>query len=215
MKKPTYTTLYLYIVSVMIITLTVSNIIASKQMQLPFGLSAPCAILVIPITYVINDLVTEVYGFRKALKATLISFGCNLFATLMFMLACVLPAASVYTDDAAFNTILGNTPRLLFASAVSFLAGSLANNGLMHIMRKHDGESKVFWRCWLSTIVGEFCDKSFYQVLAFALVLPWGTVWRNVAICTCIAILYETICYPLLTHRIITWGKQLRAVEES
>lgn len=206
MKK---TTLYWALTIISIMTLNISNIISSKQLQLPFGLTAAAGIITIPIVYVVNDCMVEVFGFKKGMKTALVSYGTNLFAVACFTLAIILPHTALYADQDAFALILGNAPRFLLASGASFLVGSLFNAAIMQAMHNQSGDKHLFARCFTSTVAGEIADKSIYMAIAFSGVLPWYAIGTNIVSAALLAILYESIVYPLATAHIIKWAKNL------
>lgn len=206
MKK---TTLYWTLTIVSIMTLNISNIISQKQLAMPFGLTCAAGIITIPIVYVANDCMTEVYGFRKAMQTTGITYATNLFASLCFIITINLPSSYTYNNNEQFAAILGNTPRFLLASAVSFIIGSAINNAIMTVMHNVNGENHLFIRCWLSTVAGEISDKTIYMLIAFVGTLPMQAIATNILTSTLTAIIYETIVYPLITRHVIKWAKTL------
>ena len=206
MKK---TTLYWILTITSVMTLNISNIISQKQLAMPFGLTCAAGIITIPIVYIVNDCMTEVFGFNKAMKTTGIAYATNLFASLCFILAINLPSAYTYTNNEQFAAILGNTPRFLLASAVSFIIGSAVNNAIMAGMHKIHGDKHLFARCWISTIAGEISDKTIYLLIAFIGVLPMNAIATNIIASTLVAIIYESIVYPFATRHVIKWAKTL------
>jgi signal peptidase I len=105
-------------------TMLISNIIAGKQFQL-FGLALPCAVMIFPITYILSDVFSEVYGFKWSRRSAWLAFGMNLFAVAAFQMTISLPGVPWFTAQAAFETVLGNTPRILAASLTSYMVGDL------------------------------------------------------------------------------------------
>ena len=83
--------------------------------------------------------------------------------------------------------------------------------GIMQVMHNVHGERFVFLRCWVSTVFGEICDKSIYLFVAFAFVLPTSAILGNILTSTILAIVYETILYPLVTRHVISWAKKISA----
>lgn len=203
--------LFMALTIISITTLNVSNIISGKQLQLPFGLTAAAGIIVIPIVYVVNDCVVEVFGLKKGMLAALISYATNLFSVAVFSLAIILPHTVFYHNQDAYALILGSAPRFLVASGVSFIVATAVNAGIMQVMHNVHGERFVFLRCWVSTVFGEICDKSIYMFMAFAFVLPTFAILGNILTSTILAIVYETILYPLVTRHAISWAKKISA----
>ena len=115
----------------------ISNVIAAKQMLLPFGVTMTCAVFVFPITYVLSDVFSEVYGYRWSRKTCYLSFTLNAFMVLVFSLAIKTPAPAYWTQQEAFASVLGSTPRILFASMLAFLVGDFVNDKVFQAMKKH------------------------------------------------------------------------------
>ena len=118
-----YSHWFLLVVSIFITCLITSNIIAVKLVNI-FGLILPAAILIFPISYIFGDVLTEVYGYRQARRVIWLGFFCNLITVVALWLGQILPAASFWDGQAAYERILGYTPRLLGASFLAWLENS-------------------------------------------------------------------------------------------
>lgn len=195
-------------VALSVMSIIVSNIITNKQMDF-LGFALPCGTLLVPIDYIMGDLVTEVFGYRTAKRVILLAFVMNAMAVLYFMLTLALPAFWTFSGQQAFETVLGTTPRILAASFAAFVAGSLSNAKIMAVMHVRDGESRLAWRCIASTIVGETLDMTIFSVLAFGGVLPWGVILQMIWLNSVVKIAIECVLYALLTRHIISWSKGL------
>ena len=136
MKKKN-TPLQTYLTVFMVCALMISNTIGNKQALLPFGLnmSAGC-LLTFPITYILSDVFSEVYGYKWSRKTSYLSFVCNVFMIAMFLATIALPYPSFWSDQSSFEVVLGNTPRLLVASLSAFLAGDFVNDRVFRFMKK-------------------------------------------------------------------------------
>ena len=108
------------------ICLLISNILATKIILIG-SWAAPAGVLIFPIAYIINDVIVEVWGYRKARLIIWSGFAVNILAVLFFSLAIVIPAAPFWHNQEAFNSILGSTPRIIFASLMAYLTGSFLN----------------------------------------------------------------------------------------
>lgn len=202
-------TLFLILTALTITTVIASNITAGKPMSMPFGLAATTGILSIPISYVVNDTMVEIFGFRKARFAIALTYSMNALAIGFFLLAIAIPGAAGFQNQAAFVTVLSTTPRLFIASLCGFFAGALSNAWIMDRMHLKDGEGHLYARCMVSTVFGETLDKICFVNIAFLGVLPLQTIWTMIATQSTIAIVYEAICYPLVTQHVIKWAKTL------
>lgn len=186
--------------------LIVSNILAAKQWDC-FGLTFTAGVLVFPVVYIINDMVTEVYGLKAARTVIVLSFALNLAASLLFLAAIALPPADYYGGQDAFAATLGTMPRMLVASAASYLVGSLLNASVMHRMKQRD-ESRLMLRCVVSTVFGESVDMTIFGLVAFAWVVPWDALAVLIVTQAAFKIAYEVVIYPV-TRKCIVWGRGL------
>ncbi len=117
---------FLAIAVAFVTCLVVSNITAVKLIDIA-DFILPGAIVIFPITYIIGDVLTEVYGYAKARRVIWMGFLANLFAVATFALVGVLPAAGFWGAQDAYDAILGATPRILAASLIAYLVGEFAN----------------------------------------------------------------------------------------
>lgn len=200
--------LYCTLLAVSVMTLIVSNIITSKTLSLPLGLTSSAGILLIPLAYIADDLIAEVYGFKVALQTTLITFSMNTVAMIAIMAAVALPASSQSIDQESYALILGQTPLLLLASAAGYIVGSASNAYTMHYMRTKHGQRHLYARCLTSTIIGKILDNTTFALIYFAAKLDPKTLLILVAVEVALSIVYESILYPLATRPLINWGKR-------
>ncbi len=152
-----------------VVSLLISNVIASKQVLLPFGIVMTGAVFIFPITYILSDVFSEVYGYRWSRLTAYMGFAANLFMVIVFSLVIVTPAPSFWVHQEAFQTVLGNTPRILFASLSAFMIGDLINDRVFKRMKeKHPTDHKGFgWRAIISSFVGEVIDSLIFLPIAF------------------------------------------------
>lgn len=196
--------------SLSVMVVLVSNIITNKQTEL-LGFAITCGSFLIPISYIVNDVMVEVYGFKKARKVTYLSFICNLLAVIFFNLTLIAPSAPSFVNQGQFETVLGSTARVLVASFLAYLCGSLSNAYIMDRMKKSDGERKLGLRCILSTIVGETLDMVVFSFIAFLGVIPLNVIVQIIVVSSIVKVLVETILYAFATRHIIRWAKSLPA----
>ena len=203
---------YMVLVTVYVACLLISNVTAVKTFSLgPFSL--PAAVLLFPVVYIVNDLLAEVYGFKKARNAIYLGFILNLFMVIYFSIAIVLPVGPFFGAQDAFATILGSTPRMLIASLTAYLVGSNLNAKIMVSLRdtsRGAGGIALFSRCILSTLVGEFCDSLIFITIAFAGSMPISQIFVMVITQAMFKTFYEMIVFPV-TNIII---KKVRGIED-
>lgn len=191
-----------------IMSVIVSNIITNKQTEV-FGFAVTCGSFIIPLSYIVNDTMVEVYGFKQARAVTMLSFVCNLLAVVFFTLTLLAPSASTFTMQNQFNAVLGSTPRVLFASFTAYIIGSLSNAWIMEKMKQHDGEKRLGFRCILSTVVGEALDMVIFTFIAFTGRLPFETMIQIIVVSSVVKIFVETVLYAIATRNVIKWAKTL------
>lgn len=170
-RKKMVSELQLGLTLLFVVALVVSNIITSKQVLLPFNITMTGAVFIFPITYILSDLVSEVYGYRWSRLTCYFGFAANLFAVLVFSAVIQSPAPSYWQNQEAFQTVLGSTPRVLVASLLAFVIGDFVNDQIFARMkRKYPDSIKGFGsRAIFSSLMGELVDSLVFLPLAF-----WG-----------------------------------------
>jgi uncharacterized integral membrane protein (TIGR00697 family) len=129
-----HSTWFVAVVAVFITCLIIANIIAVKLVNV-FGLTVPAGIIIFPISYICGDVLTEVYGYRRARQVIWLGFGCNLLAVVAIWAGQVLPGAAVWDAQPAYERVLGFTPHLLMASFCAYLVGEFANSFVLAKMK--------------------------------------------------------------------------------
>lgn len=146
--------------------LITANIIAVKVIS--FGaVILPAAIVVFPLSYILGDILTEVYGYRWAKRVIWLGFMCNLIFVIFVWVGQAMPPASFWKGQEAYETILGFTPRLLAASFCGYLAGEFVNSFVLAKMKILTRGRWLWTRTIGSTIVGEGLDTAIFITLAF------------------------------------------------
>jgi len=153
-------------IALFITCLITANVIAVKVISLgPFIL--PAAIFIFPLSYILGDVLTEVYGYRMARRIIWLGFFCNLIFVFFVWLGQVLPAAPFWKGQEAYQRILGYTPRLLAASFLGYLVGEFANSFILAKMKIMTRGRWLWSRTIGSTIVGQGLDTSIFITVAF------------------------------------------------
>lgn len=200
-KRIVYSEPFLYMSIIFVCCLLISNILASKILSVGSNFSITAGALVFPISYIINDIFAEVYGYEKTKKVIIFGFIMNLFMSLIFTLAIYLPAPIWYQNSEAFKTILGSTPRVFIASLFAYLLGSLINAKTMVVM-KTNINNKFGVRAILSTIFGELTDSIIFVFIAFIGSLTIKQIFIMIITQVVLKTLYEILCLPI-TIRVI------------
>jgi queuosine precursor transporter len=171
MEGTKYSHWFLIVVAVFVTCLITANIIAVKLVDL-FGLILPAAIFIFPLSYITGDVLTEVYGYRHARKVIWLGFLCNVIVVVAIWIAQILPAASFWDGQKAYERILGYTPRILMASFLAYLVGEFANSFVLAKMKMATHGRWLWLRTIGSTLVGQGLDSMVFIVLAFAGTIP-------------------------------------------
>lgn len=194
----TKTDLYAILVGIFCAGLIISNIIASKTFEF-FWITLPCGVIIFPLIYIVNDVLAECYGFKKARRAIYLGFFMNLIAVICYNVTMFLPAPAYFTGDGAFHTVLGSTLRLLVASFAAYLIGSLINAKLM-VYLKGKYENKLFFRCISSTFAGEGMDAIIFITIGFLGTMPVSALLTMIVAQALFKTAYEVVVYPLTRH---------------
>lgn len=201
MKKYKASFLQVCLTILFVSAMLISNVITSKQIQFPFGITMTGAIVIFPITYILSDVFSEVYGYKWSRVTCYFAFSMNLLMVLVFSLVIATPAPSYWQNQEAFATVLGSTPRVMGASLLAYVVGDFVNDRVFRKMKeKHANELKGFgWRAIISSLVGELCDSLVFVPLAFLGQMPFKTLATMVVCQVLLKTAYEVIVLPLTT----------------
>ncbi len=202
---------FVVVVAVFVVCLIVANIIAVKLVTV-FGLTVPAAVIIFPISYIFGDVLTEVYGYRRARQVIWLGFFCNLLAVVAIWLGQRLPTASFWDGQAAYEKILGYTPRLLGASFVAYIAGEFANSYVLAKMKIATQGRWLWTRTIGSTLIGEGLDSVIFITLAFVGTIPTDGLVSAVITQWLFKSAYETLATPL-TYAVVTFLKRKEGVD--
>lgn len=189
------------------VCLITANILETKQIQL-FGISLTGGLLVFPISYIINDCVSEVWGYSKARLLIWTGFAMNFFFVFTGALCDAIPAAPYWDNEAGFHAIFGLAPRITAASFLAFICGSLINARIMVRMKETSGERHFSLRAIVSTIAGEGVDSLLFFPLALGGVVPTPDLLLLMLWQVILKTMYEVMALPV-TIRVVAKVKQL------
>lgn len=190
MKK---TNIYAIMSGIFCASLIISNILAFKTFTIG-SIVLPAAVIIFPIVYIVNDTMTEIFGYKKARQAILTGFGMNVIAVLAYTIAIALPYPIYFTGQEAFETVLSNSFRVLIASMSAYLVGSLVN---AKIMAKMKNNSRLMTRCVTSTLCGEGLDALIFITIAFIGTMPLSQLAIMILAQAIFKTVYEIIVFPL------------------
>ena len=187
--------------------LIASNLLESKILQFG-GFTMTAGVLCFPISYILNDCIAEVWGYRKARFVIWMAFLMNFLVVGLGQLAVILPAADFWKEhEEHFNFVFGLTPRIAIASFVAFLAGSLINAYVMSVMKVSDEGKHFSRRAVVSTLWGEGADSLIFFPLAFGGLVPFRDLIKLMILQVITKTLYEIVVLPV-TIRVVNWVKR-------
>ena len=210
--------LFIVVVALFITVLITSNIMAVKLIHvvtLPFQflgsdlVALPAAMIVFPVSYIIGDVLTEVYGFRIARGVIWLGFGCNLLVALLLWVGGELPVFAFRDNQAEYQAILGQFPLILLGSFVAYLIGELSNSATLAFL-KFRTQGRFLWvRTIGSTVIGQGLDSFIFIFIAFGIagILPLDQLLRVALFQWWGKIAYEALATPL-TYAVVGYLKR-------
>lgn len=191
--------------------LILANLMEVKVVQIGF-LTATAGLAVFPVSYIINDCIVEVYGFKMARLVIWLGFLMNLIVIMFLQLAIFLPGEAQWGGQEAMEAIYGNVPRILLGSFIAFVCGSMVNAYIMSKMKVRSKGNNFSLRAILSTFFGESVDSMVFFPIAFAGILSWETIviliWTQALLKTG----YEIIILPV-TIRVVKYLKAKEGID--
>jgi len=210
-EQTSYSPLFVGLTSLFVTCLLISNIIASKLMQVG-GIVLPSAVILFPVTYILADVFTEVYGFKKTRMVIWIGFAANAFMSLVFLIVIALPHPSFFANQAAYATVLGSTPRVLAASLAGYGAGEFSNSIVLSVLKKATKGRYLWTRTISSTIVGEGLDTILFISIAFVGTMPGPALLQMMLAQYLFKVSYEVVCTPL-TYLVVGFIKRKEQID--
>lgn len=200
-KTKNITTMQCVLTVLFTCSLLISNVITSKQVLLPFNITMTGAVFIFPVTYILSDVFSEVYGYKWSRITCYLGFAMNLFMVTVFSIVIKSPAPIYWTNQEAFQTVLGNTPRVFVASLTAFVLGDFINDCVFRFFKnKHPNDTKGFgFRAILSSFCGELVDSLVFLPIAFYGLMPIQTLVEMTVAQVFIKTGYEVIILPI-TH---------------
>lgn len=194
-KRNTCSMLFLYLSIIFVVCLLLSNILAAKLLKVA-SFSVSAGVLVFPISYIINDILAEVYGYQKAKSIIVCGFIMNIFMAVVFIIAIALPSPEWFENDTYFELVLGSTPRTVLAGLFAYLFGSLVNAKVLSKMKAR-ANSRFGVRAIASTVFGEATDSIIFVLGAFGGTISLQQMFGMMFIQVVLKTFYEIACLPL------------------
>ena len=192
----------------------ISNVSATKGIAFgpiigDWSLITDGGFIVFPMTYVIGDVLSEVYGFKATRRAIYIAFVMEALAAFTFWLTAYLPAADFYTNQAAFEAVVKPFTQLIIAGLAGFIVGQTLNAWVVVKIKERTKEKHLWARLIGSTVVGEFADTVvFCSIAAGAIgISTWGDFITYVALGWVYKTVVEIVVLPI-TYRVIAYIKR-------
>ena len=194
------------------VCLITANVLETKQMS--FGpISITGGIIVFPISYIINDCVCEVWGYRKTRMLIWLGFFMNFLFVVFAAICDAIPGAPYWDNDAGFHAIFGLAPRITAASFLAFVVGSFANAYVMIRMKVSSQGRNFSLRAIMSTILGETADSLIFFPLALGGVVPNSELPVLILSQIVLKTLYEILILPV-TIQVVRFTKRHEGIDE-
>ena len=193
------------------VCLITANVLETKQISLGW-INVTGGLLVFPVSYIINDCVCEVWGYKKARLLIWLGFFMNFLFVGFGALCDAIPGAPYWNNDQGFHAVFGLAPRIAAASFVAFLAGSFINAYVMSRMKLQSGGRRFALRAVMSTVYGEAADSLLFFPLALGGVVPMAELPKLIVSQIVLKTVYEILVLPL-TIRVVNKTKQLEDVD--
>ena len=196
----------LFITCLLTANVTASKLIAAGSLTLTAG------IVIFPVSYIVGDVLTEVWGYAAARRVIWLGFACNLLMVAAIWAGGALPPASFWRGQAAYEEILGQAPRILVASFVAYLLGEFANAYVLARLKIATDGRWLWVRTIGSTVVGEGLDSLVFVALAFAGTVSSGVLVEIFVNQWLVKVLYEAAATPL-TYAAVGWLKSRERID--
>ena len=187
------TTAYAYLTGIFFACMIASNILATRTLEIGF-IALPCSILTFPILFIVNDVLSEIYGYKLTRDVIYLGFIINVVAVGLYQVAMLFPSSSPTAP--AFTALLSTTPRLFVAGLISYMLGNLLNSHVL-VKLKEKYSDLLFVRVVGSTIIGETVDSVIFISISFLGVLPNELIVTMICCQIVFKVLYEVIFYPV------------------
>ena len=189
------------------VCLIAANLLETKVIQIG-SLTVTAGLLVFPISYIINDCIAEVWGFKKVRLIIWSGFAMNFFVVSLGLIAVAIPAAPFWEGEEHFDFVFGMAPRIVAASLMAFLVGSFLNAYVMSKMKIASQGKNFSARAIWSTVVGETADSLIFFPVAFGGIIAWKELLIMMGIQIVLKSMYEVMILPV-TIRVVKAIKKI------
>jgi hypothetical protein len=198
------------ILGLFVAVVLISNVASAKIVRIgPFDFDG--GTILFPLAYIFGDILTEVYGYKMSRRVIWTGFSAALLMSIVFIIVGKLPAAAGWENQAAYDAILGMTPRIVLASLCAYLAGEFSNSFVLAKMKIATRGRWLWMRTIGSTVVGEGIDSTLFVLIAFAGTLPGDLIWTIIISNYIFKVGFEIVATPA-TYKAVSF---LRKKEQS
>ena len=191
--------LLLILTVVFVAFLMISNILANQMIQF-WVFTIDAATLTFPVTYILSDIFSEVYGYKWSRRVSWIGISMSLVFSVFIFLAIKLPQPEWF-DGSHFQSAIGNSFRIVIASAVAYITGDLVNDRIFRrLKRDRNGMEGFGVRAIVSSLFGEIVDTTLFVLIAFTFIVPFNEMGGMIFISVILKTGYEIIILPVTTH---------------
>ncbi len=212
LEKKNVSLLFMILTAIYITCLLLSNLVAGKMWAMTENITLPAAVILFPVTYILGDVFTEVYGFKNTRTIIWLGFFLNFFAVAVYLLTIALPFPDFWENQEAYAVVLGTTPRVAVASFTGYLFGEFSNSILLSKLKIATKGKKLWLRTILSTLVGEGFDSVIFITVSFFGTMDNGTLLRMILFQYLFKVLYEAVFTPV-TYAVVNFIKNKEAVD--
>ena len=199
------------LVALFVAVLLISNIASTKILTL-WKFTFDGGTILFPLSYIFGDILTEVYGFRRSRRVIWLGFFSALLMSLVLYVVQVLPPASDWPNQQAYETILGFVPRIVLASLVAYFMGAFSNAVTLSLLKIRT-KGKLLWvRTIVSTIIGEGIDTIIFCMVAFYGALPDNLLWAVILSNYIFKCSVEIVFTPL-TYMVVNFLKKIEKID--
>ena len=201
-----------YVMAAFVAILLLSNLIGAAKLATVGGFTFGAGILFFPVSYVIGDVLTEVYGYANARRCIWAGFAAMVFMAFMSWVVVAMPPASSWSGQAAYESVFGQVPRIVIASMLAFWAGEFVNSFILAKMKILTRGKHLWTRTIGSTIFGQAVDSAIFYPLAFLGVWETSAVMTVMVTNWALKVLWEAVLTPV-TYGVVGWIKAREGVE--
>ena len=196
-SRNTASLIFLCLTAAYIACLMLTNLIAGKMWAVTEHITLPAAVVLFPVTYILGDIFTEVYGFSRTRIVIWLGFACSFFAVGVYLLTLYLPHPDFWESQSAYETVLGTTPRVAAASFLGYLFGEFSNSMILSRLKVATGGKLLWVRTILSTLVGEGFDSVIFISVSFGGLMDSRSLGQMILFQYLFKVCYEILFTPL------------------